>query len=150
MTTANLSILNDLIEMLKDAEKGFSVAAEKVTPDGLKTLLGEFSLQRGKFAGELQALAHHFGEDQPPPSGTVGGAVHRGWLDLKAALTGGSESAILAECERGEDAGLAMYNKAFEEEELSPEIEPTLRKQYVDIEEAYFQLRRLRELAEKS
>ena len=52
------SILNDLIETLKDGQQGFREAAEDVQSHDLKTLFSEYSLQRSRFAGELQNLAH--------------------------------------------------------------------------------------------
>ena len=55
------SILNDLIETLKDGQQGFREAAEDVQSHDLKTLFSEYSLQRSQFAGELQSLAHSLG-----------------------------------------------------------------------------------------
>ena len=98
------SILNDLIETLKDGQEGFRAAAEDVKSSDLKTLFSEYSLQRSQFAGELQSLAHSLGEKEPETAGSVSGALHRGWINLKSALTSKDEQAILAECERGEDS----------------------------------------------
>ena len=47
--------------------------------------------------------------DQPRPdspaadSGSVAGALHRGWVDVKSMVTGKDEEAVLNEAERGED-----------------------------------------------
>jgi len=46
-------------------------------------------------------------------SGSVLGAVHRGWLNIKSMLTGDTVYVILAECERGEDVAKANYSKAL-------------------------------------
>jgi uncharacterized protein (TIGR02284 family) len=43
------------------------------------------------------------------------GQVHRGWMNLKAAVSGKSEASIIAECERGEDAALRNYENVLEE-----------------------------------
>ena len=45
--------------------------------------------------------------------GTVAGAVHRGWVSVKAALSSRDDKAVLEECERGEDAAVARYRKAL-------------------------------------
>ena len=63
------SILNDLIETLKDGQQGFREAAEDVKSSDLKTLFSEYSLQRSQFAGELQSLAHSLGEKEPATAG---------------------------------------------------------------------------------
>ena len=41
----------------------------------------------------------------------MAGALHRGWVDVKSAVTDHSDHAILAECERGEDAAKKNYRE---------------------------------------
>ena len=139
------SILNDLIETLKDGQEGYRAAAADVESSNLKSLFSEYSLQRSKFAGELQALAHSLGEQNPETSGSVAGAIHRGWIDLKAALSSKDEHAILAECERGEDSAVAAYKDALEEKELPSNVIETLRAQAADVKAAHDRIRNLRD-----
>ena len=139
------SILNDLIETLKDGQEGYRAAAADVESSNLKSLFSEYSLQRSKFAGELQALAHSLGEENPETSGSVAGAIHRGWIDLKAALSSKDEHGILAECERGEDSAVAAYKDALEEKELPGNVIETLRAQAADVKAAHDRIRNLRD-----
>ncbi len=113
MNTTN--ILNDLIEICKDGQDGFRDASENVKHSDLKTLLSGYSLQRSKFAGDLQQFVTDLGEE-PEKTSSIAGAIHRGWIDLKAAFTKGSDHAILAECERGEDHAVEAYRKALQKE----------------------------------
>ena len=48
-----VSTLNDLIQTCRDAEEGFSTAAEGVKDEGLRAQLLEYSRQRAGFAGDL-------------------------------------------------------------------------------------------------
>lgn len=139
------SILNDLIETLKDGQEGFLAAAEDVTSHDLKSLFSEYSLQRSKFAGELQALAHSLGEKEPETSGSVSGALHRGWINLKSALSSKDDHAILAECERGEDSAVAAYSKALAEEGLPGHVTATLETQFKAVKAAHDRVRDLRD-----
>lgn len=139
------SILNYLIETLKDGQNGFREAAEDVKSSDLKTLFGAYSLQRSQFAGELQSLAHSLGEKEPETTGSVSGALHRGWINLKAALTSKDEHAILAECERGEDSAVAEYTKALAEEGLPAHVRATLETQYQAVKAAHDRVRDLRD-----
>ena len=139
------SILNDLIETLKDGQEGFRAASQDVQSHDLKSLFSEYSLQRSKFAGELQALAHSLGEKEPETSGSVSGALHRGWINLKAALTSKDEHAILAECERGEDSAVAEYRKALEHTDLPSHVADTLREQAAEVKAAHDRVRNLRD-----
>ncbi|BDV37551.1 hypothetical protein DSM21852_08040 [Methylocystis bryophila] len=79
-------------------------------------------------------------------SGSVAGAVHRAWIDLKSAVTGGDEKAILEECERGEDVAKAAYEKALKAE-LAPEVIALVQKQYAGVLENHDLIKRLRDTA---
>lgn len=107
--------LNGLIKICKDGQDGFRDAAENVKNPDLKTLFSQYSLQRSKFAGELQALVIEHGEE-PDKTSSIVSAIHRGWMDLKSAFTKGSDHAILAECERGEDYAVKAYRQALADE----------------------------------
>jgi uncharacterized protein (TIGR02284 family) len=108
-----ISTLNGLIETCKDGQEGFQTAAEGVERSDLKTLFYEFSQQRAEFAGVLQELVRSLGGD-PEHSGSTAGALHRGWIDIKSAVTGRDDDAILNECERGEDSAKDAYREAME------------------------------------
>ncbi len=110
-----LDVLNHLIGICRDGQEGFRTAAEAVVDDSeLKMLLSSFSLQRAKFAGDLEAVAITMGEHHPENEGTTfKGAAHRGWIHFKSALSRGNNYTVLAECERGEDAAKEAYQKAL-------------------------------------
>jgi uncharacterized protein (TIGR02284 family) len=141
----HISLLNDLIETLKDGRTGFKAAADEVDSSSIRTLFHTFILQRSKFAGELQALARSLGEASPETDGSMAGALHRGWIDLKAALTSKDEHAILAECERGEDSAVARYREALASEDLPANVREVIAAQFVEIKEAHDQVRDLRD-----
>src|ERR1041385_7939557 len=91
-----ISTLNELIETCKDGQEGFRQAAEGVERSDIKSLFFEFSQQRGHFATELQSIVPKLDGD-PATSGSTAGALHRGWINLKSAITGKDEQAILNE-----------------------------------------------------
>jgi uncharacterized protein (TIGR02284 family) len=144
-----ISTINDLIETLKDGQKGFREASEAVKDTQLKSLFSEFSLQRAKFAGELQNEAISLGEHNPENSSSAAGAMHRAWINLKSAITSQDDHAILAECERGEDSAVSEFKKAVEGEELSKPIREMVSRQYADLKRAHDRIRELRDAAKK-
>src|SRR5689334_5654939 len=97
--------VKDLIKTLEDGRDGFTKAAERLqsnsSPD-IASRFREFSAQRGAMADELRRCAKLEGFSVPQ-SGTVAGAVHRGWITVKDVLTGDDASAIIAAAEQGED-----------------------------------------------
>ncbi|PYI87741.1 MAG: aldehyde dehydrogenase [Verrucomicrobia bacterium] len=140
-----MSTINGLIETLKDGQRGFKEAAEAVEDLQLKTLFNEYSLQRSRFAGELQSEAIRLGESKPEDSGSVSGAMHRAWIDLKSAVTSGDDHAILAECERGEDSAMKEYRDAMEKEELSSPIRQIVSRQFTEVQNAHDRIKQLRD-----
>ena len=145
MTTRSItSILTSLIEICKDGEEGFRSAAESVKRIDLKELFSQLSIQRQQFAGELQHLVLGFGEEVEATS-SFGGALRRIWMDLKAAITGGDEHTILVECERGEDAAVAEYCHALDQDELPPGVRHVIQQQYMSVQAAHDRVRDLRD-----
>lgn len=138
-----ISTLNGLIETCKDGQEGFQTAAEGVERSDLKTLFYEFSQQRAEFAGVLQELVRTLGGD-PEVSGSMSGALHRGWIDIKTAVTGRDEEAILNECERGEDYAKDTYRKAMEMA-LPANIADVISQQSQAILAAHNRIRSLRD-----
>jgi uncharacterized protein (TIGR02284 family) len=103
--------LNNLIEICKDGAMGFRLAAEKVQPV-YASLFNQIAADRDAFAAELQDEVRILG-GEPKNSGDATGALHRGWINIKSAVTSG-DKAIIDECERGEDAAVEAYRKALE------------------------------------
>jgi uncharacterized protein (TIGR02284 family) len=114
-TTPITSVLNDLIETCKDGQQGFQHAADHVKNARLQELFQRLAAQRGQFASQLQTVVRSLGEEAQDSSSVVG-ALHRGWIDIKSAVSSHDEKAILEECERGEDSAVAQYRGALEAE----------------------------------
>ena len=140
-----ISTLNGLIETNKDGQNGFKEAADGVERSDLKSLFYEFSQQRSQFAGELQGLVRELGGD-PENSGSISGAIHRGWINIKAVVTGKDDHAILNECERGEDVAKNAYKSALEYN-LPANIKQTLQTQYSSVLAAHDRVKALRDSA---
>ena len=141
------TVLNDLIETLKDGQEGFKQAAEGVSDPKLKSLFSDYSHQRSRFATALQSEARRHGETEPETSSSATGALHRGWINLKSAVTGGDDHAILAECERGEDSAVEAYKEALDNG-LSPSAQELVSRQFAEIKAAHNRIRSLRDATE--
>jgi uncharacterized protein (TIGR02284 family) len=109
---AAISTLNELIETCKDGANGFRAAADAVSRADAKALFTSRVPIIERSAAELQAEVRRLGGD-PETSGSVAGAMHRGWMDLKAAVSSRDEAAILTECERGEELAVTKYEDAL-------------------------------------
>jgi uncharacterized protein (TIGR02284 family) len=140
------SILKDLVKTLRDGQEGFAHASENVKNPRLKELFARFSLQRAKFAGDLEAELVNLGEKDPEKQGSsVAGAIHRTWIDLKAALTKGDVHEVLSEAERGEDVAKKAYKEALEETDLPAPVRDVISKQAVEIQAAHDEVKAFRD-----
>jgi uncharacterized protein (TIGR02284 family) len=143
MSTNVVSVLNDLVETSKDGEKGFLKAAEDTRDPSLKLLFQNRAQKCAEGARELQDVVARLG-GKPETGGSVAGALHRGWVDVKSAVTGHSDHAILAECERGEDAAKKNYREALDKD-LPADIRAVVERQYQGVVENHDRIRDLRD-----
>lgn len=126
-----ISTLNNLIETCRDGQNGFQTAAEGVQSSSLKPAFTQYAEQRGVFVSELQNQVLALG-GSPADSGSVAGALHRGWINIKSVVTGKDEQNILEECERGEDAAKRNYQEALEKD-LPSDVRNLVNRQYQDV-----------------
>ena len=137
-------VTDDLIETLKDGREGFKQAAENVKDPQLKSLFDDYSRQRARFVVELRSKSPNSDHRGTDVSGSSGGALHRGWINLKSALTGGDDHAILAECERGEDSAVEEFRKALNDG-LPADVQQIVSRQYAEIKVTHDRIRDLRD-----
>lgn len=155
-TTANaalsnedvISLLNGLIQTCKDGQEGFKQAAEGVNLSELKSAFYEFGQQRAQFVGELQTLVRELGGD-PEKEGSFMGSIHRGWIDIKSAIMGNDEAAVLNEAERGEDIAKNNYEDALEKN-LPANIHSVIQNQYHAVRDAHDRVKIMRDAANRA
>lgn len=142
-----VSVVNDMIDICKDAEQGFRGAADAVSDPTMKALFREYSTQRGQFATELQSAVRRDGGEPGTPSG-VAGKLHGAWMGVKGTFTGHSSHEILEETERGEDLSLKTYRDALARD-LPPDLRAIAQSQMREIEQAHRRIRTLRDTVQK-
>ena len=136
------SVLNDLIETNRDGELGFKKAAEEAREPDLKGLFTKYSLQRAQNVTELQRAVAGLGE-KPATSGSVTGTLHRGWMDVKTAVSKREDKALIEEAEAGEDAAVKNYQEALAKS-LPPDVLSLIQRQFSGIQEAHNTIRDLK------
>jgi uncharacterized protein (TIGR02284 family) len=140
-----IDTLNDLIETCKDGENGFRTCAEDVKRPDLKTVFETGARRCAEGARELQAEVQRLG-GKPERSGSLAGSAHRRWVDIKSAITGKDDAAVLAECERGEDVAKASYEKALAKD-LPPTVRAIVQRQYEGVLQNHGTVRNLEKAA---
>ena len=139
-----IDTLNNLLEICRDGEFGFTESAEHTKTQEVKTVFLQRASDCRSAATELQELIIAMG-GEPDEGGTVSGAMHRGWVAVKGSLSGYSDIDILEECERAEDVALAQYRKALKQD-LPMHAKTVVERQAQGTQMNHDQIRNLRNI----
>jgi uncharacterized protein (TIGR02284 family) len=141
-----IAVLNDLIATCKDGIDGFTAAANAVKdPSITRQFLRRITwIEQGK--ADLEATVRRLGGD-PTDSGHAAASLHRGWLNIKAAVGGNNnDREVVEETIRGEEAAVKQYRDAIQKP-LPEEIRVLVERQLRGAEENLAAVRTLMPLA---
>ena len=111
-----------LYKIVEAGERGYAVVASNVSNRALKILYKSYAQQRLQFKEEIFAEIQRLGGHTRPRSKFLG-IVHRGRIDIFAALTIGNENVekvVLKEVLLGEMVAVKAYEKTLKKD-LPPE-----------------------------
>jgi uncharacterized protein (TIGR02284 family) len=127
-------VAKELVETLRDGERGYASAAEKVRDSEHSewaTTLQRFSEQRADFRREIVELGHEY-QDDVDESGSAAAALHRGWIALKDALSGDDAGSVLSAAVTGEDHAVSEYEDALQRD-LSAGFREVVSRQHAAV-----------------
>jgi uncharacterized protein (TIGR02284 family) len=133
-------IVKNVVEILNDGHKGFAELAEHIKDPEVRNFFSKESHTRAQYAMELESAAGLKNEER----GTVTGAMHRFWGEMKGKM-GGGDHALLEAAEQGEDAAKEAYEEALKEKTISPNLMQILRMQQSHILQAHDQVKAFRD-----
>jgi len=135
--------LNDLAECCKDGEYGFRECAEQAKDASLKSTFMKRAEDCRNGAQELYQQIRSLG-GKVDEGGSAAGAMHRGWVSIKATLSTYDDKAVLEECERGEDNAMARYRKALKQP-LPAGVKLVVERQMQGVQRNHEEIKRLRD-----
>ena len=139
----DISTLNSLISTTLDSIEGYSEAAKDNESGRYGGLFTSRAAERRQVATKLQTEVTRLG-GTPAESGTALGGAHRMFFNIKSAVTGKDDQAIVNEVERGEDHIKAKYESAMKDEDLSPQVLALIRESYASVREGHDQMRNIK------
>lgn len=140
--------LQELLEKNYDAEKGFTKAMTDAKNPQLKNFLKRQAAQRSRFTTELTQEIRNLNEE-PKESGSITGNLHRTWIDIKSAVSGNEDEAVLEECIRGEKASWEEYDNKLKKENFPPSISSVIQKQASEINATLSKVKTLEDIADR-
>jgi len=138
-----ISILDDLVQTCKRGQDSFRTAADSIQNSEFRRLFNIFSQQRTQFIAELQSEAHRLGGDRGIEAET-GNTVPFRLMSMKATVR--DEAVIIMECQREEEAAVNDYQDALKAD-LPLDVQYVVKRQYMDIKDAYDRIRILQRAA---
>lgn len=129
----DIEILNSLITTTIDSADGFERSAQDAASGRFAQMFRAFGAERRAGVAQLQQAVRSLG-GTPDDDGSLKADLHRRWVDLRAAISGGEDRdrdrAIIAEVERGEDYLKAKYDAALADTALAPAALAAIRDAY--------------------
>jgi len=138
-----ISTLNTLTATLIDSITGYEDAAANSDAGRFREMFRERATERQSCVEDLRAEVRRLGGN-PEDDGSFMGKTHQRFLDLKAALTGRDEKAIINEVERGEDYLKAKFEKALESGDLGAESRQVVEQSYQSVRAGHDQISQLK------
>ncbi len=92
---------------------------------------------------ELQQRVTQLGQTAET-TGSVAASLHRRWMDLKSAISGKNDQAVIDECERGEDIALESYREAMAKD-LPSDLKTLIERQFAGVKSAHDKVRALKQ-----
>jgi len=146
MDTANdhvVKVLNSLIETTLDSANGYREAAENAQSSQYSSMFVQRAARRAELAGQLQQEVLSFG-GAPETDQSLLGKAHNKFVDLKNALVGGDDRAVINEVERGEDVIKAKYEAVLDDRELPSTARDLVNRAYGSIKADHDEISRLK------
>ena len=140
----NIDVIAGLIKSCRAAQAGFLNAAEHARNSDLGAYFTGRSLERARFAAELERAALQFDGANLSRSAPMAERVYRAWVELTFPR-GASDGAILTAVAAAERTTRDYYQQALSLD-FPPEVAALLERQAESISDAYDQICTLRDM----
>jgi uncharacterized protein (TIGR02284 family) len=144
-----IATLNTLIATTIDSITGYEDSATNIDNERFREIFRQRASERQRIVEDLRAEVRRLGGD-PEDSGSFLGKTHQRFEDLKAAITGRDEKAIINEVERGEDYLKAKFETALNDGNLTGESRSVVERCYQSVRAGHDQISQLKHGMETS
>lgn len=148
-TSDGIGTLNTLIATTIDSVTGYEDSAKNIDNERFRQIFRERADERQRVVEELRNEVRRLGGN-PDDSGSFLGKAHQRFEDLKAAVTGRDEKAIINEVERGEDYLKAKFETALDNADLTGESRSVVERAYQSVKSGHDQISQLKHGMESS
>ena len=141
--STEISTLNTLIATTIDSITGYEDSAKNIDNERFREIFRERANERQQIVEQLRSEVRRLG-GEPEDDGSFMGKTHQRFEDLKAAITGRDEKAIINEVERGEDYLKAKFEAALKDDQLSGDSRAVVERAYQSVRTGHDQISNLK------
>ena len=139
----SITTLNTLIATTIDSVNGYEDSAQNVDNERFREIFRERASERQEVVQKLREEVRRLGGN-PEDEGSFLGKAHQRFEDLKAAITGRDEKAIINEVERGEDYLKEKWQAALQSGNLHGESHDLVEQCYQSVKSGHDQISQLK------
>jgi len=147
--SGEISTLNTLIATTIDSITGYEDSAQNVDNERFRQIFRQRADERQRVVEQLRAEVRRLGGN-PEDDGSFLGKAHQRFEDLKAAITGRDEKAIINEVERGEDYLKGKFETALSGDTLSGDSRAVVEQCFQSVRSGHDQMSQLKQGMEAS
>ena len=138
-----ISTLNTLIATTIDSVTGYEDSAQNMDNERFREIFRQRANERQDVVHNLRAEVRRLGGNAED-DGSFMGKAHQRFEDLKAAITGRDEKAIINEVERGEDYLKGKFEAALSGDTLSGDSRSVVERCYQSVRSGHDQISQLK------
>jgi uncharacterized protein (TIGR02284 family) len=138
-----ITTLNTLIATTIDSITGYEDSAQNIDNERFREIFRKRADERQRVVEELRGEVRRLGGN-PEEGGSFLGKAHQRFEDLKAAVTGRDEQAIVNEVERGEDYLKEKFETALDSGSLSGDSRSVVERCYQSVRAGHDQISQLK------
>ena len=139
----DVEVLNSLIATVVDSANGYEESAEDIADERLGSAFRDRAAERRQCMTDLQQTVRDLG-GKPEDEGTILASLHRKFVDLKSAVTGGDDQAVINEVERGEDHIKHKFEAALEDDGLGATTQAVIRRVFASVKSGHDEMSALK------
>ncbi|MEO6386862.1 MAG: PA2169 family four-helix-bundle protein [Croceibacterium sp.] len=141
--TGDTTTLNTLIGTLIDSINGYQKAAADTENSRFAEMFNARASERQHAVTTLQAAVARMGGN-PEDDGTTAGAAHRGWINLKEAVLGRDDEAIVNSVESGEDYLKEKFEAAMRHVDLPADARTAVEQAWTSVKAGHDEMSQLK------
>jgi len=138
-----ISTLNTLIATTIDSVTGYEDSAKNIDNERFREIFRQRASERQEVVQQLREEVRRLGGN-PEDDGSFMGKAHQRFEDMKSAIMGGDDKAIINEVERGEHYLKEKFETALNSDRLSGESRSVVEGCYQSVREGHDQMSQLK------